>query len=242
MSSPTVAQSHFTAVRAQIDLDEVPVVKVIETWKDPFFAEVGGLPGIYAKARASYGNNGAFAAADHQPVNLGAYAESIWSDSFNITGAVGAGSLAISVAVNGTVDGNGQPGGPGSNAFYQLFVSDSPISCDFDLALCTGTRLIVADGISGSHQFDAELPFTYGTTFYVASYLGAEVLGNGVADFYHSAHFGATAAGNVSVTGSSGFTYALAASVPEPTDGALLLAGLTSLALLRRRATRAQSR
>ena len=178
-SSPAVAQSHFTAVRAQIDLNEVPNVVVISSQLDPSFAEVGSVPDIYAKARASYGNNGAFATATGKPTTLGAYAESIWADHFTVFGSTGTGTLDIRVVVNGSMDGGGVPGGPGSNSLYQLFVSSSPISCDFDAMSCTGTRLMFAEGIAGSRSFDAQISFTYGETFYVASYLGAEVLGDG---------------------------------------------------------------
>ena len=235
-SSHAIAQSYFTTVRAQIDLNERPFVQVIETKTDPIFAEVGTVPDIYAKARASFGNNRAFATASNRPGNLGAYAESIWMDGFNIAGNVGTGNLNISVLVNGTLDGAGRPGGPGSNSFYQLYVSDSPISCDFDELSCTGKSLIpLTEAISGSRHFIAQLPFTYGQTFYVASYLGAEVLGNGFSDFYGSAHFGATAPGNASVVGSSGITYALASSVPEPTAAVLIFAGLAALGSIRRK-------
>jgi hypothetical protein len=235
LSPHASAQSAFTAVRAQIDRNEDPWVQVIETQTDPFFAEVGTAPDIYAKARASFGNNGAFATASHQPANIGAYAESIWVDGFNIDGGVGTGILDIGVLVSGTMDGAGQPGGPGSNSYYQLYVSDSPISCDFDELSCTGTSVIpLTEAISGSRLFTVQLSFTYGQTFYIASYLGAEVLGNGFSDFYGSAHFGATAPGNTSIVGSSGVSYALASSVPEPSAALLLFAGLAVLGLIRR--------
>lgn len=235
-SSNAIAQQSFTAVRAQIDLNEDPFVQVIETKTDHSFAEVGAEQDIYAKARASFGNNGAYAIAIGQPAKLGAYAESIWVDSFNITGNVGVDTLDINVLVNGTLDGGGQPGGPGSNSFYQLYFSNSPISCDFDELSCTGAQLIpLTEAISGSKIFTSTLQFTYGERFYLASYLGAEVLGNGYSDFYGSAHFGATAPGNASIVGESGFTYALASSVPEPGTMLLLLVGTTLLGLLRNR-------
>lgn len=235
-SSFAIAQQSFTAVRAQIDLNEDPFVHVVKTRTDQSFAEVGTTQDIYAKARASFGNNGAYATAINQPANLGAYAESIWMDSFNITGNVGTDTLDIGVLVNGTLDGGGQPGGPGSNSLYQLYVSDSPISCDFDELSCTGTQLIpLTEAISGSRLFTATLPFSYGVTFYIASYLGAEVLGNGFSDFYGSAQFGATAPGNTLIVGDSGFAYALASSVPEPATTLLLLAGIAVLGSLRNR-------
>ena len=236
MSSHVIAQPHFTIVRAQIDTCSLggSGTCVVATKTDPSFAEVGSQQNIYAKARASFGNNKGFATASNQPAYLGAYAESIWMDGFNIAGNVGTGNLNISVLVSGTLDGSGKPGGPGSNSFYGLFVSDSPISCDFDAVFCTGTTLIpFTEPLSGSRLFTIQLPFTYGKTFYVASYLGAEVLGNGFADFYGSAHFGATAPGNVSIVGSSGTEYALVSSIPEPATVFLLFAGLTVLGFIR---------
>ncbi len=148
---PALAQAHYTAVRAQIDLDEDPKVTLIEAKEDSAFADVGTMNDIYAKARASFGNNGAYALANNKPTNLGAYAESIWVDAFTITGGEGPGTLDISVWVNGTMDGAGQPGGPGSNSIYQLFVSNAPITCDFDEMSCTGTHLIaLTEGINGA--------------------------------------------------------------------------------------------
>lgn len=231
--------THFTAVRAQIDRDEPPILEVIETEADAAFADVGTPAAIYAKARASFGNNGAFATATNQPLNLGVYAESIWMDGFHIAGDGGQGVLDISVRLTGTLDGGGQPGGPGSNSFYQLFVSSSPITCDLDQASCTGTALITPiEGFSGTRVVTARLPFTYGQTFYLASYLGAEVLGHGQADFFGSAHFGATAPGGGPLVGSSGATYALASAVPEPAPLGALLAGLALIGLAGRRMDR----
>ena len=240
IASPALAQSSYTANRAQIDVDEVPDVKVVDVKTDPDFAQVGSMSDIYAKARASFGNNGAYAVADHQPANLGAYAESIWVDAFTVTGGSGPGTLDIGVWVNGTMDGAGQPGGPGSNAFYQLYVSNAPISCDFDALACTGTHLIpLTEGLNGSRLFTAQLAFNPGETFYLASYLGAEVLGNGFSDFYGSAHFGITAPDGSAITGGSGVAYALASSVPEPAAFALAFSGLAALVgLARRKGTR----
>lgn len=229
-ASSALAQSHFTTARAQIDLNEDPNVTVIASKENSSFAEVGTLAEAYAKARSSFGNNGAYAVANKQPANLGAYAESIWVDAFNITGGVGTGTLDISVLINGTMDGAGQPGGSGSNSFYQLYVSNTPILCNFDELTCTGTHLIsLIEGINGPRLLTTQLAFNYGQTFYLASYLGAEVIGDGFSDFYSSAHFGATSADYLAVTGSSGVTYALASSVPEPSSKAAFFAGLLGL-------------
>ena len=83
---------------------------------------------------------------------------------------------------------------------------------------------------SGSNFFIAEIPFTYGVTFYIASKLNAEVMGGGVADFYSSSHFGATAPDGLAVTGASGTLYQQAAVVPAP--GAIWLFGTGLLGLI----------
>ena len=221
-----ISQVSFTAVRAQIDNG----VTVFESQTSQSFAEVGDTSIIFAKARAIYGNNGAYATATHLPEAIGAYAESIWVDAFNIQGGSGVGSLSINVLVSGSLDGAGQPRGPGSNSYYQLYASQMPIFCDFDQVACTGTAVIpLTEAISGSRLFSTQLPFTYGQTFYIASYLGAEVLGNGFSDFYHSARFGATAPGNALIVGNSGITYTSAASVPEPTTFSLFFVGAAVL-------------
>lgn len=233
-------EPYYTVVRAQIDLEiDSTNVQVIETQTNSTFAEVGTAPDSYAKARASFGENGGYAIASDQPANLGAYAESIWVDEFVIGGGTGTGVLTISVLVNGTMDGAGQPGGPGSNSYYQLYVSATPIYCNFDEVVCTGALVIpLTEGISGTSLFTAHVPFTYGQEFYLASYLGAEVLGDGFSDFFSSAHFGATAPDGSAIVGGSGVTYALASAVPEPHVLALLLFGLPILSLALRRGRR----
>lgn len=233
-SAPVVAQS--TMVRAQIDSEGPSGVTVLQSVTNPTFAEVGGVQLAYAKARASFGNNGAFASVNNQAGSLGAFGDSIWMDGFTIGGNTGTGLLSISVLVSGTTDGAGQPGGPGSNASYQLFASNAPISCDFEAYSCSGTLLVpLTEGISGSRLFTAQLPFNFGETFYLASYLGVEVQGNGFADFFGSAQFGATAPGNARIAGLSGATYELAA-IPTPATGVLFLSGLALLGFMRRKA------
>ncbi|MFO1228003.1 hypothetical protein [Roseateles sp.] len=232
LAVPTPAEAGSTSVRAQIDINEVPDVLVLASKTAASFAEVGTLGDLYAKARVSYGNNGAYAMASHLPARFGAYAESIWMDGFTIDGPGGTGLLEVHVHVHGTLDDLGAPGSHGPNAFYQLFVSDTPMSCDFDGLSCNGSLAIpMVEAINGSRTLTAALPFTYGKTFYLASFLGAEVLGEGEANFYGSAHFGATAPGGAALVGESGTTYALASSVPEPTPAALLALGLAGCLL-----------
>ena len=213
------------------------------------FAQVGSSPGLFAKGRASFGETGSFAIATGQPADFGAYAETSWSDAFTIFGGTGAGILSVSAQVQGTLIGAGLPGGPGPNSIYALFASDSPITLgqeggggllgfldDGTTTPPDGSRTVIGlfESITGSHVFTAEIPFTYGTTFYIASYLGAEVLGNGTADFFGSARFGATAPGGAIVMGASGTSYALAVAVPEPASYALMIVGLFALAITMR--------
>ena len=197
---------------------------------DTTFAEYGTNPDAYAKARSSFGNNGGFAIATNQSPYKGVFAESIWSDGFTITGGSGQGSLTLSIALDGTLNGIG------ANSFFLLFVSDSPIMCNFMDAACAGSSVFspVLGGFSGYQTLLASIDFTYGKTFYIASYLGAEVLGDGEADFFNSAKFGATAPDGSSITGLSGTTYQLSA-VPEPATIALLGLGLAGFAATRRR-------
>ena len=207
------------------------------------FAQVGSSP-YFAKARASFGETGSFAMVAEQPLDYHAHAESMWSDAFTIVGGTGTGTLSVSVQVEGNLTG----AGAGSN--YALFASDTPITYaglqDFaegNYPAPPGSRTVIEEvfdgSFSGSSVFSAEIPFTYGTTFYIASYLGAEVWfpGDGTADFFGSSRFGATAPNGVAVTGASGTAYALAAAVPEPSAYAMMLAGLGLVGFAARRRT-----
>ena len=103
--------------------------------------------------------------------------------------------------MHGTLDGLGAPGSHGPNAFYQLFVSDTPMSCDFDGLSCNGSLAIpMVEAINGSRTLTAALPFTYGKTFYLASFLGAEVLG----DWAAAAAFGGEDPGSLIETRHAG--------------------------------------
>ena len=230
-SPSAMSQQSFTAVRAQIEMG----YPVIETMSAETFAQAGEASSVYAKARAGFGNNGAFAIATNNSLGLEAFGESIWMDGFNVTGGIGSAEIQINVLVSGTLDGRGTPGGSGSNSYYVLFTSGSPMSCNFDDVSCTGAVAISSEAVNGSRLFTASIPFTYGQTFYIASYLGAEVRYiDGYADFYGSARFGATAPNGVPLIGSSGTNYVLASSVPEPSTLMLSTGGLLAiLSLLR---------
>lgn len=230
----------FIATRARIE----PAPDVDPTICGPFwvcqnvvgtgFAEAGTTSGAYAKVRADFGVNGAFASVSAAQTDREAYAESIWSDGFVVHGGSGSSTLSITVRVDGTLDGGGRPGGPGSNAFYGLFVSSSPITCDFDEIFCTGDHAIaLTEPLAATSYLHASIAFTYDQPFYLASYLGAEVVGGatGVADFYHSAHIGLSTPEGASLTSASGTVYRPISAVPEPTSllmsltGALLIGG-----------------
>lgn len=222
-SAPIVGgTSSFTAVRAQIERAGCPIefdpTCLVQTTLGSALEEAGSEFRAYSKGRAGFGVNGAYAsvslAQDHE-----AYAESIWSDAFVVHGGSGQSTAQITVLVKGALDGLGQPGGPGSNAFYTLFVSDAPISCDFDALDCTGNAAIpLTEALSGERYLSASIEFTYDKPFYLASYLGAEVVGGqtGEADFFNSAHFGISAPDSAVLTTDSGTRYPAASSVPEP--------------------------
>lgn len=256
--APTFAYASFTPfTHVRVELDREDYV-IPEDYLDPkayvsgltgyvsfakdvssSFAQVGSSP-YFAKARASFGETGSFAMVTEQPLDYHAHAESMWSDAFTIVGGTGTGILSVSVQVEGSLTG------AGANSNYALFASDTPITLGDELlgtgllgfagdnypAPPDGSRTIIEEvfdgSFSGSSVFSAKIPFTYGTTFYIASYLGAEVWfpGDGTADFFGSSRFGATAPNGAVVTGASGTAYALAAAVPEPSTYAMMAIGL----------------
>jgi hypothetical protein len=239
---PTGAYASFTPFTlVEVTLDEDNTLNQFANEVGSHFAEVS-YPGLFAKGRANFGETGSYAVATAQPPAYGAYAESSWSDAFTIFGGTGTGILSVSVQVEGSLTGTG------ANSTYVLFASETPISSaglvDYtdhgNNAPPDGSKTVIGvyESISGSNIYTGDIPFTYGTTFYIASYLGAEVLGDGTADFYGSSHFGATAPNGSTVTGASGTTYALAAAVPEAETYALMLAGLGLVGFAARRARR----
>lgn len=237
----------FIATRAQIEMVETggPLCgdpgdpyHVCVTSLGTAFSEAGSLLGAYGKAGSDFGVNRAYASVSALQINHEAYAESIWSDAFVVHGGSGASTLQISVRVDGALDGRGRPGGPGSNAFYTLFVSDAPITCDFDALTCSGAVAIpLSEALSGTRFFQADIAFTYDKPFYIASYLGAEVVGGstGVADFFHSAHLGISAPEGASLMAASGANYPTVSAVPEPGAITMALTGALLLGAVRRR-------
>ncbi|CAH0352515.1 hypothetical protein [Aquabacterium sp. CECT 9606] len=222
----------FTAVRAQIETAGCPIELdpscLVQATLGGSLQEAGSEPRAYSQVRAGFGVNGAYASVN-QAQDREAYAESIWSDAFVVHGGSGQATAQITVRLEGTLDGLGQPGGPGSNSFYTLFVSDKPISCDFDELDCTGNAAIpLTESLSGVQYLSASIEFTYDKPFYLASYLGAEVVGGqtGVADFFHSAHFGISAPIDATLTTDSGTRYQAASSVPEPQSVVMFAMGM----------------
>lgn len=234
LAAPIVGgASSFTAVRAQIELAGCDTEKspscVVQTNLAPSLAEAGAETGAYATARAGFGVNGAYASVSDAQTDQEAYAESIWGDAFTVHGGVGTATAHITVRVDGALDGLGQPGGPGSNAFYGFFISDAPITCNVDEIVCTGSAAIpLTEPLSGTRYLQAEIQFTYDKPFYLASYLGAEVVGGqaGVADFFHSAHLSISAPAGASMTTGSGALYPSASAVPEPQAMLMFVAGV----------------
>lgn len=222
-STPIVGGTpFFTAVRAQIELancsSEMDPACVVQTNLGVDLAEAGVETSAYSIVRADLGVNGAFASVSVAH-DREAYAESIWSDAFVVHGGTGQSTAQITVRTDGSVDGLGRPGGPGSNAFYALFVNAAPMTCNFDDVSCTGQMAIpLTEPLSGVQYLQANIEFTYDKPFYLASYLGAEVVGGqtGMADFFHSAHLGITAPVGAVLTTASGHVYPTASAVPEP--------------------------
>ncbi|MBA4109368.1 MAG: hypothetical protein C0487_07235 [Leptothrix sp. (in: Bacteria)] len=222
----------FTAVRAQIESAgcsiELDPSCLVQTSLGTSLVEAGSEPRAYGKVRAGFGVNGAYASVSLAQ-DREAYAESIWSDAFVVHGGSGQATAQITVRLEGALDGLGEPGGPGSNSFYTLFASDSAITCDFDEIACTGNAAIpLIESLSGVQYLSASIEFTYDKPFYLASYLGAEVVGGqtGVADFFNSAHFGISAPVGSTLATGSGTLYEPASSVPEPQSVLMFATGM----------------
>ena len=114
----------------------------------------------------------------------------------------------------------------GQNAFYQLFVSDTPMSWPTSTVCRNGSLVIpMVEAINGSRTLTVSPALHLRQTFYLASFPGAEVLGEGEANFWVP-RTSAPRRQAGDLVGESGTTYALASSVPEPTPVALLALGL----------------
>lgn len=230
------------------------------------FAEAGQAPDLYAKGRAYFGELGGYAIATSQPFDYGAFAEVSWSDAFTITGDSGSGLLDIAVKVDGSFSGantnvqyhlftsdspitRGSNGGSGLLGYQDgsnqmppdgstEVISGYGVGAD-TLATLSPEELALVEANplnSGSNLYSVQVPFTYGVPLYIASYLGVEALGTGIADFYGTAHFGISAPqGAVLTTGSETVYQAANAVVPLPAAGWLFVSGLLGLRALRGR-------
>lgn len=194
-----------------------------------------------------------------------AIALSGWTDDFVITGGTGSGTVRISANVTGRFGlGHGSGGGYGmwlstpdelqtevtqflssDPTAWLLETIDEPEDGGETLILSylanvlkpghTDPGLSLPPGSQFGGVFTAEVPFTYGETFSIASVLFGFANDTGSLSAMNSAHFGISVLNNAgaSVTTSSGVAYA--AAVPEPQTQAMLLAGLVVLAGMARR-------
>lgn len=217
----TLANNTDVAVLSQADQSATGMVMVT------------GISG--QKSRASYGDNGVALPTG------GGYAVSAWLDGFVVSGGSGVGTLNLSVQLHGTLY---DP----ADVNYALLMSNDPnafspaaIVADagaayINLPSTTPVLLVEVDDTpdypagsgaiafpSGAvnQQFNVNLSFVYGQTFYLASVLDI----GGYGDFYNSASFGIAAPVGATINSLSGTIYPVAA-VPEPETYAMLLAGL----------------
>lgn len=229
----------FTLVRAQTEIaGPEEQGAVVEQNHGEEFASAGES-GWYAKARAGFGNSGAYAVTDGVDPNRWAFGETWWADSFTVAAGAGSGELTIAVSVSGVLAGEGR-------ANYALYVSQQPfryevlkawLDCRPQRQDCIPFPPANSEALipmtlpaSGQTVLTAKLAFNYDRPVYIASYFGVETWGVGSADFYGSAHFGVTAPTGAVLSTASGTLYPLASAVPEP--HAVLLTGLGLVAVL----------
>ena len=228
---------------------------------DPVTLAAGTAPAASGSARTEFGSNGFAVEAPAGP--LGAGAGSIWSDRFRVTGGSGAGMLALSVQIEGSIAG-------GADMVYDLFASQSAFDAqaivavydtsDYDRQLPGAVRLLhtaVANGCGGPSASAAcghvpfenfqgtfnltltgTFPFDYNQDYYLASVLGGDVSDDGPGgrgSFLNSARFGISVLTGGQLETLAGPPGGYPAAVPEPTTWLLLCAGIAFLAVAGRR-------
>ncbi len=201
--------------------------------------------GFTSSAQTDFGIN---QATSGTTTNTLAYAGSLWWDQYTISGGSGTGSASFSAALDGGLTSSGFAG---AGVGYVLAVSSTlPTSFDIDFSTLTvsntsswlnsqldafntpgGTNVLAyyVDSVSGNsikaidQLFAGSFDFTYDTPFYIGAALLTGAGGDsGTANFFNTATF------NIGL--SSGDTLVVA-SVPEPGEWAMLLAGLGLIGL-----------
>lgn len=181
---------------------------------------------------------------------------SAWTDRFTITGGVGVGTAQVRTSVNGQFGPKPDPSFGGSGAYY-LFIADENqiaslfakpfefiVNRDLSGAILQIQQNVLTPGFTdpgeslppGSpfgRNLLGSLAFTYDTPFYLVSILAGYANDFGILESFNSANFGITSPSNSLITTQSGFTYASAVPVPEPSAGTLLAIGAVALLAMR---------
>ena len=253
--------SPFVAVTGGVwDRPGNPIVpEVVQTSATgPLTLTTGSLPVAFGRYEGSFGANKHFVSVrggDDREVAGG----SVWSDGFTVVGGSGSGVAHMSTRITGTVAGRADMGFAlytSDRPFDWQVIIDTVRPVDFwNLQLPNATRRMftgIVNGCGGPFPADgcghfpyenfqgtfaqtlvANVPFTYGQPFYVASlFTGDAAVSGGVADFSNSANFGIGAPTQANIESLSGTTYA--AAVPEPRVWAMLLVGLAAIGALGR--------
>lgn len=201
--------------------------------------------GYTASAQTTYGINQATSGTTS---NTLAYAGSLWWDQYTITGGTGPGSASFTAQLDGELWSTLLSG---AGVGYALVMSSSlPTGYNIDFSTLNATNTttwlntqlaafsattgaqVLASHVDGvtlgadkliNQDFLGQINFNYGESFYIGAMLLTGAGGNsGTSDFFNTATF------NLGLT--EGDTLVVA-SVPEPGEWAMLLAGLGLIGL-----------